>query len=326
MSEANQINPTNETMPSQESLSPETLNALFAQLNPNHIEQFYKSYQSWTLQQHRIALITHIATLQQKITENAEQMQRLAPSALALASLTQLQASGVEDVDLLERMLERGEVWLDHTIQLLVRCEQLDVIGSNYTEWCEYALEGAYDWIDSIGEDNDEISTTPAGVEQGRTDTTTEYSIQITEELILLKLMSDSDNEEADETEKLPMVGLSRITQPLSTQDELSSNDEYIEIQDTIQELEDTPVAEVELQLSAEATCEVHGIEGIGEEEQAEHAEQERVEKASFEPTDVIGVGEELVEEETQEKKPQQEAIPSKRGFLRRLLTRIRGR
>ena len=288
MNQANQVNPTSEIASPQESLSPETLNTLFAQLNPDDIERFHKSYQAWTLQHQRVALLTQIAILQQKIMENAERMQRLAPSALALASLTQLRACGVEDVDPLERMLERGEVWLDHTIQLLVRCEQLDVIGSSYTEWCEHALEGAYDWIGSIGEDSDETSATPADIEPGSPDTTVQAAVQITEELILQKLMSD--DEEAEETEKVSAVHVSAVTQPLSTQDVLSSDDESIEIQDPTQELKDTPIADVELQLSAEATYEVYEIEEIGQEEQVEPVE------ASTESTDTqINLIEELI-------------------------------
>ncbi len=288
MNQANQVNPTNQMASPQESLSPETLNALFAQLNPGDIERFHKSYQAWTLQHQRVALLTQIAILQQKIMENAERMQRLAPSALALASLTQLRACGVEDVDLLERMLERGEVWLDHMIQLLVRCEQLDVIGSSYNEWCEHALEGAYDWIASIGEDGDETSATPDDIEQGSPDTTVQTAVQITEELILQKLMSDDEG--AEETEKVSVVHVSAVTQPLSTQDVLSSDDESIETQDPTQELEDMPIADVGLQLSAEATYEVHEIEEVGEEEQVEPIE------ASTEATDTqINLIEELI-------------------------------
>jgi hypothetical protein len=288
VNQANQVNPTNQIVSPQESLSPETLNALFAQLNPGDIERFHKSYQAWTLQHQRVALLTQIAILQQKIMENAERMQRLAPSALALASLTQLRACGVEDVDLLERMLERGEVWLDHTIQLLVRCEQLDVIGSSYNEWCKHALEGAYDWIASIGEDGDETSATPDDIEQGSPDTTVQTAVQITEELILQKLMSDDEG--AEETEKVSVVHVSAVTQPLSTQDVLSSDNESIETQDPTQELEDMPIADVGLQLSAEATYEVHEIEEIGEEEQVEPIE------ASTESTDTqINLIEELI-------------------------------
>src|SRR5260370_22237549 len=296
MSQANQVNPMNGTAPPQEALRPEILNVLFAQLNPGDIEQLYKSYQAWTLQRQRVALLTQVAILQQKIMENADHMQRLVPSALALASLTQLQACGVEDIDLLERMLERGEAWLDHTIQLLIRCEQLDLIGSNYTEWCEHALEGAYDWIDSIGEENDETTATPVGVEQGSTDTTAESSARITEELILQKLMSD--DEEADETEKLPMMPTPKITQPLSIQDLLSSHDEYTKTQDSMQELGDTPVAGFQFQLSADATGEAHDIEEIGEEEQID---RQQAEEADIEAGDAIDLADVSISEEMEQ-------------------------
>src|SRR5260370_19001947 len=47
-------------------------------------------------------------------------------------------------------MLDRGEAWLDSAMQHLDYSEQFDFIRGNYTEWCEHALEGAYDWIDSL--------------------------------------------------------------------------------------------------------------------------------------------------------------------------------
>src|SRR2546422_325718 len=128
--------------------SPDEINSIFSRLDPQHVEHFYQSYQLWTLQQQIAGLQTHITALHQQIAENNERMQQVHPSAIALATLAQLQSHGVTDIDLLDDMLARGETWLDQTMQRLAYCEQFDFIRSNnYTQWCEHALEGAYDWI-----------------------------------------------------------------------------------------------------------------------------------------------------------------------------------
>lgn len=326
MSEANQVNSMDETQPLQESVSANTLNTLFTQLNPGHIEQFYQSYQLWILQQQRVALLTQIATLQQKVVEHAEQMQGLAPSALALASLTQLQACGVEDIDLLERILERGEVWLDHTIQLLGRCEQLDIIGGDYTEWCEHALDGAYDWIASIAENTDETSSTLAKIEKASIDAVEGISDQITEELILQKLMSD--DEEVNETEKVPVVEISRITQPLLIQDVVSSGNESTEIQDSINGQLDSSSLDAEgieaspdiqaYQPSTELSLDAQLTGSIPVEHQQAG---DIVDLGTEQSVELEGSG---IASAQEEEKPQQEAVPtSQRGFLQRLLARI---
>ena len=174
-------------------------NAIFAQLNPQDVEQFYASYQLWTLQQRITEVQAQIATLAQQLADNAEQMQQVHPSAIALAALARLQSNGVNDIDLLDRMLERGEGWLDRTMQRLDYCEKFDFIRGNYTEWCEHALEGAYDWIDSVEEtpvDNDSShspSSPPALVSDLDADTSINMQNQTTEEMLLQKLMSDED-------------------------------------------------------------------------------------------------------------------------------------
>ena len=59
--------------------APTEINAIFARLNPTDVEQFYQSYQLWTLQQQITALQTQVATVQQQIAENNEQMQQVHP-------------------------------------------------------------------------------------------------------------------------------------------------------------------------------------------------------------------------------------------------------
>src|SRR5947199_7949192 len=115
-------------------------------------------------------------------------MEQVSPGAFALATLARLQASGVNDVGLLDSMLERGEAWLDHTMQLLEQCERLKVFDGDYTHWCELALEGAYDWISSMLEAN----SLPTSQEASPPASSSE---QITEEMVLQKLMSDDGSE-----------------------------------------------------------------------------------------------------------------------------------
>lgn len=177
------------------------VNAIFAQLNPQDVEQFYASYQLWMLQQRIAEVQAQIATVAQQLADNAEQMQQVHPSAIALATLARLQSNGVNDIDLLDRMLERGEGWLDRTMQRLAYCEKFDFIRGNYTEWCEHALEGAYDWIDSVEEtraDNDPTQSPPstpifASDADADSGTSTNMQNQTTEEMLLQKLMSDED-------------------------------------------------------------------------------------------------------------------------------------
>lgn len=178
------------------------LNQVFSRLTPQDVEQFQLLYQHWTLQQQIAAIEQQLADVQRQLAENAEQIERVHPSAIALATLARLQASGVEDIDLLDRMLERGEAWLDRTIQQLEYCEQLDVIRGDYEEWCRHALEDAFAWIDSLqsaacAANSDTAEPAPVSSDA------TETADGTTEELFLQKLMS----EEADETEQREAAG-----------------------------------------------------------------------------------------------------------------------
>ncbi len=170
-------------------LHTEHLATLFSQLDTQQVETFYKSYQHWQLVQQEGALQEQRAALEQQIIDNEVLMHLTQPSPIALATLTRLQSYGVDDVDLLDTMLERGDTWLDHTLQLLEQCERLDVIHGNYTEWCQHALEGAYEWLDSMPED-EVLQETQAIHEQ-----TTEAAISddTTEALLLQKLMSEDE-------------------------------------------------------------------------------------------------------------------------------------
>jgi hypothetical protein len=184
---------------------------IFSLLRPQDVEQFYQSYHYWQLQQHITQIQAQIHAVGQQTSENSEQMKRASPDAIALATLARLQASGVNDIDLLDRMLERGEAWLDHTMQLLERCEDLKVIDGDYTRWCELALEGAYEWITSMIEANS-LSKLPVASPSASS------SDQITEEMLLQKLMSDDELEplpaSADSTSVPAAVPVEETTEP----------------------------------------------------------------------------------------------------------------
>ena len=180
---------------------------IFAGLNRRDIEQFYAGYQQWYLHRQIATLQTRIDDLYLQIFAITERMQTVHPSAIALATLARLQANGVNDVELLDRMLERGEDWLDQTMQRLDYCEQLDdFMRDDYTQWCKHALEGAYDWIDSI---QDTGTSSPAEEEPVAVE---EEQVEAATELFLQKLHSDEDEDETsmlETTLKRPAVTLS---------------------------------------------------------------------------------------------------------------------
>ena len=150
------------------------LDTIFTQLNPQEVEQFYVTYQQWLLQQHIASLQQRIVHIQQQLVENTQLIQQTQPSPIALATLARLQSNGVNDIDLLDSMLARGEAWLDATMQRLDYCEQIDdFIRDDYTQWCKLALEVAF-----------------------AADTVATNDTEATEALLLQKLTSDSDEQE----------------------------------------------------------------------------------------------------------------------------------
>src|SRR5215831_19513759 len=184
--------------PQPERQFPDDLSQIYSRLNQLDVEQFYTGYQWWITHRRITALQEEIDTLRLQIHENAYYIQHARPPAVALATLARLQANGVDDLDLLDRMLEQGEEWLDLIMQRLDYCEQLDFIQGNYTQWCEHALEGAYDWIDSMRDAEVDMSSPPEAP----------ADIEATEELLLRKLTSEEDSEvstpEPPTAEKLP--------------------------------------------------------------------------------------------------------------------------
>jgi hypothetical protein len=129
------------------------LDPVFARLNPQAVEEFYTSYHEWSQHQRVTELRQRIEMVRAQQAENEQRLREAQPSAIALAALARLQSNGVSDIALLDSMLERGESWLDQTMQRLDYFEQFDdFISDDYTKWCQGALEGAFDWIDSLRE------------------------------------------------------------------------------------------------------------------------------------------------------------------------------
>jgi hypothetical protein len=193
------------------------IGAVFAQLSQQDIEEFYISYQHWNLQHQIEVLQIKLQDLRKQTIVNTERLQDVQPTAIELATLARLQSNGVSDVDLLDRMLERGESWLDRTMQRLDYLEQLDdFISDDYTQWCHHALEGAYDWIDSVLDGNTP-SLSPAAA------TGEEALTEATEELFLQKISNDETEDESvllETTMKRPSITLADLEESVpSTED-----------------------------------------------------------------------------------------------------------
>jgi hypothetical protein len=184
------------------------IGAIFAQLNQQEVEEFYIGYQYWNLQRQVENLQIRLSDVRKQLLANTEQIQGVQPTAIELATLARLQSNGVNDVDLLDRMLERGESWLDRTMQRLDYLEQLDdFISDEYTQWCQHALEGAYDWIDTVLDGNAPSQPSTITISHMMEDVKEEKLVEATEELILQKITTDEDESFMQEiTTKRPSI------------------------------------------------------------------------------------------------------------------------
>lgn len=170
------------------------LDAIFTQLNPAEVEEFYAAYQQWALQQRVNELRQRIEAVRAQQAENRQRIQETQPSAIALAALARLQSNGVSDIELLDAMLARGEGWLDQTMQRLDYFEQFDnFVSDDYTQWCHGALEGAFDWIDSLREGTEQetqLETSPEEVSPNNEDAGD------VEELLLQRLATEDEQDD----------------------------------------------------------------------------------------------------------------------------------
>src|SRR6266516_714372 len=234
------------------------IGTIFAQLKQQDIEEFYIGYQYWNLQ-HRIeALQIRLDDFRKQIVVNAERMQEVHPTAIELATLARLQSNGVSDVDLLDRMLERVESWLDRTMQRLDYFEQLDdFISDDYTQWCQHALEGAYDWIDSLFDGNATSPPSTATTSATIQDMKEEELVEATEELFLQKISNDEDEALMQAiTMKRPSITVADLEESVpSSEDTRVAVDVTPTLEHTIPAMEETnPVAQKSSSSPAKST------------------------------------------------------------------------
>lgn len=172
------------------------LHTVFTALRPEEVEQFYTAYKQCLLQGRVTDVRLRLTGLLEQLDVNAQRTQDYQPSPIALASLARLQANGVSDSELLDQMLERGESWLDLTMQRLDYCERLEnFLSDDYTQWCYRALDGAFDWMDPL---RDESMSPSADVEVAEVHQEEEPApgAAETEVILLQKLTTESDDDE----------------------------------------------------------------------------------------------------------------------------------
>ncbi len=126
-----------------------TITQLYEQIPLEAMQQVADSYMSWYVERATRQLDETIAKLRAELEENDKQEARFKPSAAELDAMRRLQANKVTDVDLLDRLVEKGEEWLVLTMQRLDYFERAGLAPTDYPGWCEHALIGAYDWIDA---------------------------------------------------------------------------------------------------------------------------------------------------------------------------------
>jgi hypothetical protein len=230
--------------------------AVFAQLHPQAVEEFYAAYQQWNLQQRITELRQRIGTVREQQADNQQRMQQAQPSPIELAALARLQSNGVSDIELLDAMLERGETWLDQTMQRLNYCEQFeDFISDDYTQWCRRALEGAFDWIDSLREATGQAAPSPLETLPEEAPSENEDAGDV-EALLLQRLATEDDQDDLSWQEEITLkqtaiklppqeTGTAAPVEPEPGPAAPTSAEEYITPEDALP-VEDTATSEPE--------------------------------------------------------------------------------
>ena len=296
--------------------------AVFAQLNQQDIEEFYTGYQRWNLQHQLEVLQTRLEDLRKQIDVNTARMQEVHPTALELATLARLQSNGVSDIDLLDRMLEQGELWLDRTMQRLDYLEQLDdFIRDDYTQWCQHALEGAYDWIDSVLDGNPTSLPLAAATEE-------EGLTEATEELFLQKISNDEESVMLETTMKRPSIIIADLAESIP-----STEDTFVAVEAATTPENTTPVLEEINQVATISATELPAEEV----NMQEHETDEVVPAELSDATDITSVQEnatlvqESVEVSTVTEEPSssppktslENVSPKRPNFIRRFFGKI---
>lgn len=140
------------------STDPTKITQLYAQIPLEAMQQVSDSYMAWYVERVTRELDETIAGLRAELRENDAHEASFRPSPAELNAIERLQRDGVTSVDLLDRMVEQGEVWLTVTMHRLDHFERTGLSPKDYSTWCEHALSGAYDWID-----HDRLASEPGG-------------------------------------------------------------------------------------------------------------------------------------------------------------------
>ncbi len=126
-----------------------TITQLYERIPLEAMQQVADSYIAWYVQKVTQELDAKIAALRSELEQNDKEEARLKPSAAELDAMRRLQNNNVNQVDLLDRLMEKGEEWLVLTMHRLDYFERAGLAPHDYPAWCEHALGGAYDWIDA---------------------------------------------------------------------------------------------------------------------------------------------------------------------------------
>ncbi|HEU5369154.1 MAG TPA: hypothetical protein VFU69_11850 [Ktedonobacterales bacterium] len=126
-----------------------TITQLYEQIPLEAMQQVADSYMTWYVDKATRQFDETIAKLRAELEENDKQEALFKPSAAELDAMRRLQANKVADVDLLDRLVGKGEEWLVLTMHRLDYFERAGLAPTDYPGWCEHALIGAYDWIDA---------------------------------------------------------------------------------------------------------------------------------------------------------------------------------
>ncbi|HVB75923.1 MAG TPA: hypothetical protein VNE38_20420 [Ktedonobacteraceae bacterium] len=318
------------------------LDTLFTQLHPQAVEEFYTAYQQWALLHRAAELRQHIALVRQQQIENEQRVQQAQPSAIALAALARLQSNGVSDIDLLDAMLERGEQWLDQTMQRLDYCEQFsNFISDDYTLWCQRALEGAFEWIDPL-------LNAPAQEESSTLDTSSEVvayegeDAGAVEALLLQKLATEEEDDLSwqeitlkqtaiqqpqEEMDNAPFIEFSPTNEPDDNEPALDSENEQPALVEFPAQTELSPVEEtIDGEPEQTAPTEIKQPEDIPAARDAaplevsEPAVKEKSATAQAAPTQEqpVAIGETSAPVRNR-------SIPQKRGWMQRLIGALLG-
>ena len=127
---------------------PTVITKIYEQIPLEAMQQVSDSYMAWYVDRVTRQLDDTMSSLRSELRDNDQKETSFRPSPQELESIERLQRSGVTGVDLLDRMVEQGDEWLNVTMRRLDHFERTGLAPKDYSTWCEHALSGAYDWID----------------------------------------------------------------------------------------------------------------------------------------------------------------------------------